>query len=99
MNEVYSKLGEMTNAMRNLRDILQLDDRAPPSEVVNQVANQVAKVSSSTSLTISQELQSLLGTRDIDSIILKTGGARGVLSCFPHVGPGPAAESRCPALG
>ncbi|XP_064166330.1 centrosomal protein of 70 kDa isoform X1 [Anguilla rostrata] len=71
MNEVYSKLGEMTNAMRNLRDILQLDDRAPPSEVVNQVANQVAKVSSSTSLTISQELQSLLGTRDIDSIILK----------------------------
>ncbi|KAJ8350475.1 hypothetical protein SKAU_G00256050 [Synaphobranchus kaupii] len=65
MNEVYSKLGEMTNAMRNLRDVLQLDDRAPPSEVVNEVA----RISCSTNLTISQELQSLLGTRDIDSII------------------------------
>ncbi|KAJ8255898.1 hypothetical protein COCON_G00197620 [Conger conger] len=70
MNEVYTKLGEMTNAMRNLRDVLQLDDRAPPSEVVNQVANQVARFSSSTSFN-HQELQSLLGTSDIDSIILK----------------------------
>lgn len=26
MNEVYTKLGEMTNAMRNLRDILDLGD-------------------------------------------------------------------------
>uniref|UniRef100_A0A4W5N8X8 Centrosomal protein of 70 kDa n=1 Tax=Hucho hucho TaxID=62062 RepID=A0A4W5N8X8_9TELE len=41
MNEVYTRLGEMTNAMRNLRDILALDDRASLSEVVNQVASLV----------------------------------------------------------
>ncbi|XP_036396639.1 centrosomal protein of 70 kDa [Megalops cyprinoides] len=67
MNEVYTKLGEMTNAMRNLRDVLGMDDRAPPSEVVNQVA----QVTSSMGLTTSQELHNLLGTSDIDSIITK----------------------------
>ncbi|KAJ8410636.1 hypothetical protein AAFF_G00195400 [Aldrovandia affinis] len=71
MNEVYTKLGEMTNAMRNLRDVLGLDNRASPSEVVNQVANHVASASSSTALDVSHELQRLLGTSDINSIILK----------------------------
>lgn len=27
MNEVYTKLGEMTNAMRNLRDVLELGNQ------------------------------------------------------------------------
>uniref|UniRef100_A0A8C7RIH7 Centrosomal protein of 70 kDa n=1 Tax=Oncorhynchus mykiss TaxID=8022 RepID=A0A8C7RIH7_ONCMY len=67
MNEVYTRLGEMTNAMRNLRDILALDDRAPPSEVVNQVASLV----NSPEATVGHELHVLLGTSDIDSIILK----------------------------
>ncbi|KAG7467510.1 hypothetical protein MATL_G00154530 [Megalops atlanticus] len=67
MNEVYTKLGEMTNTMRNLRDVLGMDDRASPSEVVNQVA----QVTSSMGLTTSQELHNLLGTSDIDSIITK----------------------------
>ncbi|KAI1899398.1 hypothetical protein AGOR_G00061370 [Albula goreensis] len=71
MNEVYTKLAEMTNAMRNLRDVLELDDRAPPSEVVNQVANQMVKTSSSTAPTVSLGLQRLLGTSDIDSIMLR----------------------------
>ncbi|KAJ8252792.1 hypothetical protein GJAV_G00205630 [Gymnothorax javanicus] len=70
MNEVYTRLGEMSNAMRNLRDVLQLDERAPPSEVVNCVANRVAGISS-TNHAVSQDLQGLLGTSDIDSIILK----------------------------
>ncbi|XP_014007026.2 centrosomal protein of 70 kDa isoform X2 [Salmo salar] len=67
MNEVYTRLGEMTNAMRNLRDILALDDRAPPSAVVNQVASLV----NSPEATVGHELHVLLGTSDIDSIILK----------------------------
>ncbi|KAL1021828.1 hypothetical protein UPYG_G00018570 [Umbra pygmaea] len=67
MNEVYTKLGEMKNATRNLRDLLGLDDRAPPSEVVNQVARLV----NSPPATVNQELHNLLGTSDIDSIILK----------------------------
>uniref|UniRef100_UPI003AAD46F8 centrosomal protein of 70 kDa isoform X1 n=1 Tax=Centroberyx gerrardi TaxID=166262 RepID=UPI003AAD46F8 len=67
MNEVYTRLGEMTNAMRNLRDALELDDRAPPSEVVNQVARLV----SSTEDTVGLQLHNLLGDADIDSIIIK----------------------------
>ncbi|CDQ75504.1 unnamed protein product [Oncorhynchus mykiss] len=67
MNEVYTRLGEMTNAMRNLRDILALDDRAPLSEVVNQIASLV----NSPEATSGHEPHVLLGTSDIDSIILK----------------------------
>ncbi|XP_036417932.1 centrosomal protein of 70 kDa [Colossoma macropomum] len=67
MNEVYSRLGEMTNAMRNLRDVLDMDDRAPPSEVVNTVA----RIVSSPGSFSGQGLQDLLGTCDIDSIIMK----------------------------
>lgn len=29
MNEVYSRLGEMTNTMRNLRDVLDLGNSSP----------------------------------------------------------------------
>ncbi|KAA0712066.1 Centrosomal protein of 70 kDa [Triplophysa tibetana] len=68
MNEVYSKLGEMNNAMRNLRDVLDLDDRAPPSEVVNKVAGIVSQTSNKAS---NHELYKLLETSDIDSIIIK----------------------------
>ncbi|KAK7136871.1 hypothetical protein R3I93_017051 [Phoxinus phoxinus] len=67
MNEVYTKLGEMNNAMRNLRDVLELDDRAPPSEVVNKVAAIVSRSRNGAS----QELHSLLESSDIDSIIVK----------------------------
>ncbi|XP_065100668.1 centrosomal protein of 70 kDa isoform X2 [Paramisgurnus dabryanus] len=62
MNEVYSKLGEMNNAMRNLRDVLNLDDRAPPSEVVNKVAAVVSQTNNDTG----QELYNLLETTDIE---------------------------------
>ncbi|KAL6462024.1 hypothetical protein MHYP_G00301690 [Metynnis hypsauchen] len=67
MNEVYSRLGEMTNAMRNLRDVLDMDDRAPPSEVVNTVA----RIVSCPGAFSGQDLQDLLGTSDLDSIIMK----------------------------
>ncbi|XP_047433072.1 centrosomal protein of 70 kDa isoform X2 [Mugil cephalus] len=65
MNEVYTRLGEMTNAMRNLRDVLDLDNRVSPAEVVNHVARLV----SSTQHTAG--FHNLLGDADIDSIITK----------------------------
>ncbi|XP_073318564.1 centrosomal protein of 70 kDa [Pagrus major] len=65
MNEVYTRLGEMTNTMRNLRDVLEIDSRVPPAEVVNQVARLV----SSTEHTAG--FHQLLGEADIDSIIVK----------------------------
>ncbi|KAK1802404.1 hypothetical protein P4O66_022067, partial [Electrophorus voltai] len=63
MNEVYTRLGEMTNAMRNLKDVLDMDERAPPSEVVNAVA----RIVSSAEAFSGQHLHDLLGTSDIDS--------------------------------
>ncbi|XP_049425892.1 centrosomal protein of 70 kDa isoform X2 [Epinephelus fuscoguttatus] len=65
MNEVYTRLGEMSNTMRNLRDVLELDSRAPPAEVVNHVARLV----SSTEHTAG--FHNLLGDADIDSVIIK----------------------------
>ncbi|XP_034533383.1 centrosomal protein of 70 kDa isoform X2 [Notolabrus celidotus] len=65
MNEVYTRLGEMNNAMRNLRELLELDSRAPPAQVVNQVSRLAS------SLEHTAGLHSLLGDDDIDSIIEK----------------------------
>ncbi|KAM4560432.1 centrosomal protein of 70 kDa isoform 2-T2 [Odontesthes bonariensis] len=70
MSEVYTRLAEMTNAMRNLRDVLDLDGRVPPAQVVQQVA----RVLSSRVLSSSEHaagLQALLGDADIHSIITK----------------------------
>ncbi|KAG7315365.1 hypothetical protein KOW79_021453 [Hemibagrus wyckioides] len=47
MNEVYTRLAEMTNAMRNLRDILDMDESASPGNVVNMVARILTGTSSS----------------------------------------------------
>ncbi|KAK1876525.1 Centrosomal protein of 70 kDa [Dissostichus eleginoides] len=65
MNEVYSRLGEATNTMRNLRDVLQLDSRVPPAEVVNRVASLVSSAEHTAGL------HDVLGDADIDSIIVK----------------------------
>ncbi|XP_041822220.1 centrosomal protein of 70 kDa isoform X2 [Chelmon rostratus] len=65
MNEVYTRLGEMTNAMRNLREALELDGRAPPAEVVNHVARLVSSTEHIAGL------HNLLGDAEIDSIIVK----------------------------
>ncbi|KAG7999412.1 Centrosomal protein of 70 kDa [Nibea albiflora] len=65
MNEVYTRLGEMTNTMRNLREVLDLDRRVPAAEVVNRVA----KLVSSSEHTAG--FHNLLGDADIDSIIIK----------------------------
>ncbi|XP_029924274.1 centrosomal protein of 70 kDa [Myripristis murdjan] len=67
MNELYTRLGEMSNTMRNLRDILQLDDKAPAAEVVNQVTQLLSSAEDGVGL----QLHSLLGDEDIDSVIVK----------------------------
>ncbi|KAK7893179.1 hypothetical protein WMY93_022331 [Mugilogobius chulae] len=64
MNEVYSRLGEMSNAMRNIRDALNLDSRATCAEVVDHVT----RLTSSPPQTA---VQDLLEEEDIDSIIQK----------------------------
>ncbi|XP_023817354.1 centrosomal protein of 70 kDa isoform X2 [Oryzias latipes] len=63
MNEVYTRLAEMTNAMRNLKDALDLDGRASPAEVVNHVSALASAQQSG--------LRDLLEEADIDSVILK----------------------------
>ncbi|XP_044043804.1 centrosomal protein of 70 kDa isoform X3 [Siniperca chuatsi] len=65
MNEVYTRLGEMTNTMRNLRDVLELDSRVPPAEVVNQVARLVSSTENTAGF------HNLLSDVDVDSIIVK----------------------------
>ncbi|NXX83347.1 CEP70 protein, partial [Urocolius indicus] len=67
MNEVYTKLGEMTNAMRNLHELLQLDSSAPPTVVVDTVG----KLCDMINENVTEQVQRLLGTRDIHSIITK----------------------------
>uniref|UniRef100_A0A8C6S6K1 Centrosomal protein of 70 kDa n=1 Tax=Neogobius melanostomus TaxID=47308 RepID=A0A8C6S6K1_9GOBI len=65
MNEVYCRLGEMNNAMRNIRDALSLDSRVTTAEVVNIVSRMAA------SSQPQSALHDLLGEGDIDSIIQK----------------------------
>uniref|UniRef100_A0A8C5TPP9 Centrosomal protein of 70 kDa n=1 Tax=Malurus cyaneus samueli TaxID=2593467 RepID=A0A8C5TPP9_9PASS len=67
MNEVYIKLGEMTNAMRNLHELLELDSSAPPTVVVNTVG----KLCDILNNNVAKQVQQLLGTQDIHSIINK----------------------------
>ncbi|NWR58100.1 CEP70 protein, partial [Bucorvus abyssinicus] len=67
MNEVYTKLGEMTNAMRNLHELLELDSSAPPTVVVDTVG----KLCDIINENVTEQVQQLLGTHDIHSIINK----------------------------
>ncbi|XP_064517550.1 centrosomal protein of 70 kDa isoform X1 [Pseudopipra pipra] len=67
MNEVYTKLGEMTNAMRNLHELLELDSSAPPTVVVDTVG----KLCDIVNKNVTEQVQQLLGTQDIHSIINK----------------------------
>ncbi|XP_014104885.1 PREDICTED: centrosomal protein of 70 kDa isoform X2 [Pseudopodoces humilis] len=67
MNEVYIKLEEMTNAMRNLHELLELDSSAPPTVVVDTVG----KLCDIINKNVTEQVQQLLGTQDIHSIINK----------------------------
>ncbi|XP_057286072.1 centrosomal protein of 70 kDa isoform X2 [Pezoporus wallicus] len=67
MHEVYTKLGEMTNAMRNLQELLELDSSAPPTVVVDTVG----KLCDIINEDVTEPVQQLLGTQDVHSIINK----------------------------
>uniref|UniRef100_A0A8C0GJ78 Centrosomal protein of 70 kDa n=1 Tax=Chelonoidis abingdonii TaxID=106734 RepID=A0A8C0GJ78_CHEAB len=67
MNEVYTKLGEMTNAMRNLHELLELDHSAPPTVLVNTVGKLCKVINEN----VTGQVEQLLGTQDIQSIINK----------------------------
>ncbi|XP_030909177.2 centrosomal protein of 70 kDa isoform X2 [Melopsittacus undulatus] len=67
MHEVYTKLGEMTNAMRNLQELLELGSSAPPTVVVDTVG----KLCDIINKDVTKQVQQLLGTQDIHSIINK----------------------------
>ncbi|XP_031446549.1 centrosomal protein of 70 kDa isoform X1 [Phasianus colchicus] len=67
MNEVYTKLGELTNAMRNLHELLELDNSVPPTVVVDTVG----KLCDIINENVTEQLQRLLGTQDIHRIINK----------------------------
>ncbi|KFQ91689.1 Centrosomal protein of 70 kDa, partial [Nipponia nippon] len=67
MNEVYTRLGEMSNAMRNLHELLELDSSAPPTVVVDTVG----KLCDIINENVTEQVQRLLGTQDIHSIINK----------------------------
>ncbi|KAM5152613.1 centrosomal protein of 70 kDa [Mantella aurantiaca] len=67
MNDVYSRLGEVNNAMKNLRNILGLDDAASVGSVVNAVWGICRNAEGGNG----QKLQDVLGSMDIDSIINK----------------------------
>ncbi|XP_043380909.1 centrosomal protein of 70 kDa isoform X9 [Chelonia mydas] len=67
MNEVYTKLGEMTNAMRNLHELLELDHSAPPAVLVNTVGKLCKVINEN----VTGQVEQLLGTQDIQSIINK----------------------------
>ncbi|XP_067843400.1 centrosomal protein of 70 kDa isoform X2 [Heptranchias perlo] len=64
MNEVYCKLGEMNNAMRNLRQVLGLGESTPPSVLVNMIG----KLCSSVNADTYRQVQQLLGTQDVDRV-------------------------------
>ncbi|NXL85336.1 CEP70 protein, partial [Alectura lathami] len=67
MNEVYTKLGELTNTMRNLHELLELDSSVPPTVVVDTVG----KLCDTINGNVTEQVQQLLGTQDIHSIINK----------------------------
>ncbi|KAM4697943.1 centrosomal protein of 70 kDa [Rhinophrynus dorsalis] len=67
MNEVYSRLGEMSNMTRSLCCILGIDASSSSSVLVNTVWRLCKEVEEGGS----QKLQHLLGTLDIDSVINK----------------------------
>ncbi|XP_051841590.1 centrosomal protein of 70 kDa isoform X3 [Antechinus flavipes] len=67
MNEVYTRLGEMNNAMRNIYEILELDNSSSLSVLVNTVGKLYEIINED----VGKHVQQVLGTQDIQSIINK----------------------------
>uniref|UniRef100_A0ABK0M3H1 Centrosomal protein of 70 kDa n=1 Tax=Rattus norvegicus TaxID=10116 RepID=A0ABK0M3H1_RAT len=67
MNEVYARLGEMNNAVRNLQELLGLDS----SSSLCMVVSTVGKLCKMINEDVSEQIKRVLGPEDLQSIINK----------------------------
>ncbi|XP_006883453.1 PREDICTED: centrosomal protein of 70 kDa [Elephantulus edwardii] len=67
MNELYTRLGEMSNAVRNIRELLELDSSASLYVLVSTVGKLCRLVDKG----VSDQVKQVLGPEDLQSIISK----------------------------
>lgn len=67
MNEVYARLGEMNNAVRNLQELLELDS----SSSLCMVVSTVGKLCKMINEDVNEQVKQVLGPEDLQSIINK----------------------------
>ncbi|EGV98744.1 Centrosomal protein of 70 kDa [Cricetulus griseus] len=67
MNEVYTRLGEMNNAVRNLQELLELDSSSSLCVVVSTVG----KLCKIINEDVNDQVKQVLGPEDLQSIINK----------------------------
>ncbi|XP_031199325.1 centrosomal protein of 70 kDa isoform X2 [Mastomys coucha] len=67
MNEVYTRLGEMNNAVRNLQELLELDSSSSLCVVVSTVG----KLCKIVNEDVNEQVKQVLGSEDLQSIINK----------------------------
>lgn len=67
MNEVYARLGEMNNAVRNLQELLELDS----SSSLCMVVSTVGKLCKMINEDVNEQVKRVLGPEDLQSIINK----------------------------
>ncbi|XP_037063761.1 centrosomal protein of 70 kDa isoform X2 [Peromyscus leucopus] len=67
MNEVYTRLGEMNNAVRNLQELLELDSSSSLCVVVSTVG----KLCKIINEDVNKQVKQVLGPEDLQSIINK----------------------------
>ncbi|XP_004762476.1 centrosomal protein of 70 kDa isoform X1 [Mustela putorius furo] len=67
MNEVYTRLGEMNNAVRNLQELLELDSSSSLCVLVNTVGKLCKLINEN----VNEQVMQVLGPEDLQSIINK----------------------------
>ncbi|XP_039074135.1 centrosomal protein of 70 kDa isoform X2 [Hyaena hyaena] len=67
MNEVYMRLGEMNNAVRNLQELLELDSSTSLCVLVSTVGKLCRLINED----VTEQVMQVLGTEDLQSIISK----------------------------
>lgn len=67
MNEVYTRLGEMNNAVRNLQELLELDSSSSLCVLVSTVGKLCRLINED----VNEQIMQVLGPEDLQSIIYK----------------------------
>ncbi|PNI96370.1 CEP70 isoform 4 [Pan troglodytes] len=67
MNEVYARLGEMNNAVRNLQELLELDSSSSLCVLVSTVGKLCRLINED----VNEQVMQVLGPEDLQSIIYK----------------------------